>query len=112
MGVVKVIWEGELPNGCLLCDLARYWHFGKSRCHATGKTIWTENKTIRPDWCPLVTKQHYIDELFAELEKLIPLISNKKYEFVSGEYNENSGTIPSVESKNKRKYGVNYEENG
>lgn len=63
MEIEAVIISGELPDGCLFCDLSRFWHFGKSICHITKKTIWADNKLERPEWCPLIA--------LAENEKIV-----------------------------------------
>ena len=57
MKVIKVVVD-ELPSGCLFCDFSTVWDSTKSKCRLANKrTVFQENKTERPDWCPLMTQK-------------------------------------------------------
>jgi len=80
MKVEKVIISGEMPESCKECDLRDYVAFehtgsGFSVCsvikYDKGIFAIIENLGERLSECPLVTKQQYDDELFAELNKSI-----------------------------------------
>ena len=55
MKILKVIVD-EVPDGCLYCDLSSVWDSTKSKCRLNGKKLFYENKSERPDWCPLVAE--------------------------------------------------------
>lgn len=102
---MKIIWEkddGDIPKSCKNCKFADQYVStigGETRkiCRFTHKEIakyrihYNKNKfywfylygtSFRPDWCPLVMKEG------------LP-----NYKFIPGEYDMNSGIIPSVESE-------------
>jgi hypothetical protein len=74
MGVAKVIWEGELPISCNTCpfSLQDYGEYFCISMELDKDTLTMSNMIhVRPDWCPLITKQQYTNEIIIEFSELM-----------------------------------------
>ena len=65
MNIVKVIVD-EMPETCADCKFLSQRVKG-GQCHWECDAVdeWVlDIEATRPDWCPLITKKGYMDELF------------------------------------------------
>jgi hypothetical protein len=102
MKVIKVIVD-KVPLMCNYCPfMDDYFH-----CELSGgREVW-DYKDCRPDWCPLRTLDDDWGDgevvesgnVFRKLSLDIEYVEKElpKYKFISGDYDKNGGTIPSVE---------------